>query len=113
MIYRIRTTAQAESDIVRLYQAIAARQGDDAALAWYEAYIAAMERLVTMPLSCGLAYENPDFPVELRHLLFGVHPRRRYRALFTVHGGEVILLTIRAPGERPIAPDDPRIETSS
>jgi hypothetical protein len=46
-------------------------------------------------------------------LLFGVQPRRRYRALFTVSGDEVILLTIRAPGERPITPEDLPIESGS
>jgi hypothetical protein len=57
-----------------------------------------------MPLSCGLAFENPDFDEELRHLLFGNHPKRRYRALFTVRGDEIIILAVRAPGERPIDP---------
>jgi hypothetical protein len=59
-----------------------------------------------MPFSCGLAYENPRFAVEVRHLLFGIHRKRRYRALFTIQGDEVVILAVRAPGEKPINPDE-------
>jgi hypothetical protein len=57
-----------------------------------------------------LAYENPDFPEELRHLLFKLSKKgRKYRALFIVREDVVKVLTIRAPGERPVRPED--IET--
>ena len=106
MTYRIRPTAQAEADVERLYNSLAERRGEEAARGWYESYTEAVERLVTMPLSCGLAYENRNFDDELRHLLFGLHPKRKYRALFTVRGDEVIILALRAPGERPVEPGD-------
>lgn len=37
---------------------------------------------------------------------FGPQPRRRYRALFTIRGDEVVILPIRAPGERPVEPEE-------
>lgn len=61
-----------------------------------------------MPLSCGLAFENPNFPEEIRHLLFGSNKKRRYRALFTVRGDEVVILAVRAPGEKSVSPEDIR-----
>lgn len=102
MSYRVRPTPEAEADVERLYRSLAERRGDDVALEWYECYVEATARLVTMPLSCGPAYENRNFPEELRHLLFGIHPKRRYRALFTIRGDEVVILAVRAPGERPV-----------
>jgi hypothetical protein len=53
----------------------------------------------------ALAYENPSFSEELRHLLFGIHPKRKYRAIFIIRGDEVVILAIRAPGEKPISPE--------
>ena len=38
--------------------------------------------------------------------LFGIHPKRRYRALFAVRGDQVVVLAIRAPGEQPVGPGD-------
>ena len=91
MSYYIRPTAQAEADADRLYASIVGRSGKLSALWWYESYTKAIQRLRSMPFSCGLAYENPRFTVEIRHLLFGVHRKRRYRALFTVQGDEVVI----------------------
>ena len=66
----------------------------------------AASRLRQFPLACGLAYENPRFAEELRHLLFGLPKGRKYRALFTVRGDSVVILAIRAPGQRPVRPDE-------
>jgi hypothetical protein len=52
-----------------------------------------------------LAHENLSFSEELRHLLFGIHPKRKYRAVFTVRDDVVVILAIRAPGEKPIDPE--------
>jgi plasmid stabilization system protein ParE len=106
MTYSLRVTARAEADLERLYDSLVERRGPDAARIWYELFTVAVERLATRPLTCGLAYEDRDFDAEIRHLLFGFPGSRRYRALFTVRGEEVVVLTIRAPGERPLEPDE-------
>jgi plasmid stabilization system protein ParE len=106
MTYRIRPTQRAEADIERLYASLIERRGEDAARRWYEAYTRAVDRLRKMPYSCGLSHENPLFAEEIRHLLFGLSTDRRYRALFTVRGNEVVILAIGAPGEKPVSPDD-------
>lgn len=59
-----------------------------------------------MPLAHDLAHESPRFREELRHLLFWTNPRRKYRTLFTIRGEEVVILAVRAPGEKPVTPDD-------
>lgn len=105
MTYRVRLTEGAEADYEERLTALAERS-PDAARKLHASYLKALERLRDFPLSCGLSHENPRFAEELRHLLFAVHRKRRYRALFTVRGDEVVILAIRAPGERPVSPKD-------
>lgn len=104
MNYRVRLTEDAEADYEERLTALAERS-PDAARKLHASYLKMLTRLRDFPLSCGLAYENAGAPEELRHLLFGVHPKRRYKALFTVRGDEVVILAVRAPGERPIDPN--------
>lgn len=83
-----------------------ARRFPKAALRLNDRFEAALRRLRDFPLSCGLAFENARFSEEVRNLLFWIHPRRKYRALFVVRDDVVVILAIRAPGEEPVAPDD-------
>ncbi len=59
-----------------------------------------------MPLSCALAFENHLFDEELRNLLFWINPQRKYKALFVIRDDEVVILAIRAPGEKPVLPEE-------
>lgn len=105
MTYRVRLTKGAEADYEERLTSLTERS-PDAARKLHASYLKALERLRDFPLSCGLSHENPRFDEELRHLLFGVYRKRRYRALFTIRSDEVVILAIRAPGERPVRPDD-------
>jgi plasmid stabilization system protein ParE len=103
--FRVRLTRGAEADLERRITTLAERS-PEAALRLNDRFEEALFRLRDRPLSCGLAYENPHFAEEIRHLLFGTHPKRKYRALFCIRGDEVVVLAIRAPGEKPVNPDD-------
>lgn len=103
MRYLVRLSEDAEADYEERLTSLAERS-PAAARRLHASYLDALARLRDFPLSCGFAYENTKSPEELRHLLFGDNPKRRYRALFTVRGDEVVILAIRAPGERPINP---------
>ena len=105
MTYRIRSTGQADADLDRRLGSLAERS-PEAAARLAQRYHDSFARLRAMPLSCGLAFEDQSFDEEIRNLLFGIHPKRRYRALFAVRGNEVVILAIRAPGERPVLPED-------
>jgi plasmid stabilization system protein ParE len=105
MSYRVVLTGRAEADLDRLLASLR-RASTDAASRLAASFWQTFGRLRETPLSCGLAYENPRFAEELRHLLFGISPRRKYRALFVVREDEVVILAIRAPGERPLTPED-------
>jgi plasmid stabilization system protein ParE len=104
MTFRVRLTRNAEADLEQRLTTVAERS-PEAARRLNDRFEKALLRLRDFPLSCGLAYENPSFSEELRHLLFGIHPKRKYRALFVVRGDEVVILAIRAPGEKPISPE--------
>jgi plasmid stabilization system protein ParE len=105
MNYQVRLTETAEADYEERLSSLAERS-PEAARKLHSRYLTALERVRTRPLSCGLAYENIYFPGELRHLLFWAYPNRKYRALYIVRGDQVVILAIRAPGEKPVKRDD-------
>jgi plasmid stabilization system protein ParE len=107
MSFRVRLTRDAQLDFERRLATLATRS-PGAAQQLNDRFEEALFRLRDRPLSCGLAFENPAFPEEIRHLLFGFRRKRRYRALFTIRGSEVVILAIRAPSERPVSPDEIR-----
>ncbi len=101
MRYQINLTRRALADLDRL----AAGRVDQADRLTHR-FFEALTRLETMPLSCGLAYEDRYFREEIRHLLFNVHKGRPYRALFSIRENTIAVLAVRAPGERPVRPRD-------
>jgi plasmid stabilization system protein ParE len=105
MSYRVRLTESAEADFEKRLAALAERS-PEAARKLHAKYLTALGRLRDFPLSCGLAHEHAAFPIPLRRLLFWVSPKRKFRALFTVQGDDVVVLAIRAPGEKDVGPGD-------
>ncbi len=103
MSFQVRMTRSAEADLERRLSNLAERS-PHAARQLNDRFEQALFRLRDFPFSCGLAYENRVFSEEIRHLLFGVSRKRRYRALFTIRGDEVVILAIRAPGEKRVDP---------
>lgn len=105
MSYIVRPTVRALVDVDRHYEWIG-QIDPNLAKRWYEAFYDALARVRSNPYTSGLAYENRAFDEEVRHLLFGLDKRRRYRALFVIRDDEIVLLRVRGPGERPIGPGD-------
>ena len=105
MSYRIEFSERARKDIIRLLESLA-EWSPDAADRLEARFEESLSRLEQFPLACGLAYENPRFDEEVRHLLFGISKGRKYRALFAVRGDEVVILAIGAPGEKPVNPEE-------
>ncbi len=105
MSFRVEFTEQARRDLDRLMTWLAERSPgseDRLSARLHEA----LPRLESNPFSCGFAYENPAFPEEIRHLLFETRENRIYRALFIIRSDVVKILAIRAPGEKPVKPDE-------
>ena len=105
MTYHVEISSRAEADLDRLLTALG-ELSPKASSRLARKFWQAIKRLRSYPLACGLAYENRHFPEEMRHLLFFVNPRKKYRALFFVRSDVVHVLCIRAPGEKPVRPKD-------
>ncbi len=105
MIYRVVFTERAEKDFDEILRRL--RDNSPGAVRKFsDRFEQVLKRLESNPDSFGLAFENPHFPENLRHALFGLKPKRKYRARFVVRGELVVLLSIRAPGEKPVRPEE-------
>ncbi|HLL48217.1 MAG TPA: type II toxin-antitoxin system RelE/ParE family toxin [Longimicrobiaceae bacterium] len=89
----------AEDDAEAAYLYIQER-APQAAEAWLDGLLAAIETLSTMPERCALAPENDAFAEEIRQLLY-----RSHRVLFTVRGAEVHILHIRHVAQDRLRPE--------
>jgi len=72
---------------------------------WQIAIFEKIYSLDAMPESKPFAFENPDFPYEIREALFGLGSRPVYRILFTIIDDTVNVLTVKAAEEDWISPD--------
>ena len=76
------------------------------ALVWYDAAVAAIYSLESHPERHALSPENQQFAYEIRDLLFGIGSRPSYRAVFTIQGNAVHVLTVRRAAQDAVAPED-------
>jgi plasmid stabilization system protein ParE len=71
-----------------------------AAERWIEGLYDALDGLQTMPARCPLAPENKSHAEEIRQLIYG-----RYRVLFTIFPGRVVILHVRHGARLPLRPE--------
>lgn len=79
-----------------------AQRSQEGADRWEAAFYTATNRLKSNPFSCGMAPEDERVDFELRQMFFKTPHGRRYRAVFTVDGEDVIILRLRGPGQAPL-----------
>jgi plasmid stabilization system protein ParE len=106
MSFRVELSARAYADLDTLMGWLKERSSSEAADRLSEGFYESLDRLESRPFTCGLAYENRNSPIELRHLLFEVWKGKPYRALFCVQDDVVKIICIRAPGEKPVKAKD-------
>ncbi|HQX49438.1 MAG TPA: type II toxin-antitoxin system RelE/ParE family toxin [Planctomycetaceae bacterium] len=105
MSFWLNVTNQARDDITHNAAWWAETHSLDEALKWYDSVYEQLNELLAFPESHGLAAENDSFPYELREMLVG-GKKRTYRAIFTIAGSEVRVLTVRRAAQRAITPSD-------
>ena len=105
MSFRVELTEAAFADLDRLTMSLVERSPENADRLTAR-FFETLPRLESFPLGCGLAHESPEFPEEIRQLLFSIRKGRVYRALFIVRDDLVKIVCIRAPGERSVGPRD-------
>ena len=106
MKYQLVVTPQARADIDRNADWWAAHHSVLEAVEWVRTVYSQLDDLEQFPQSCSLSQEHERFPFELRDKLVGKGSRRRYRAIFTIDGETVTVLTVRAAEEGDLNPSD-------
>lgn len=65
-----------------------------------------LHTLKDFPQSNPLSAENGEFPYEIRDKLLGLGSRPTHRAIFTIKGNEVHVLTIRSAAQDIVTPEE-------
>ena len=105
-MYRVVLKNRVIRDIERNSRWWAEHHSTEQALQWYEAAFEAIYKLDALPESHPIADENDKFAYEIRELHFGTGSRPTHRAVFTIKGNEVHVLTIRNAAQNIITPED-------
>ena len=105
MSFWLNVTNQARDDITRNAAWWAETHSLEEALKWYDSVYEQMNELLAFLESHSLAAENDSFPYAMREMLVG-GKKRTYRAILTIAGSEVRVLTVRRAAQRAITPDD-------
>lgn len=106
MSYRVKIVEEAYGDVRRNADWWAEHYSLTESERWADAIFMKIRTLNQFPESCSLAYENDDFPHELREALFGLGSRPGYRILFTVTDDVVFVLGVRASEQDWLQPGD-------
>lgn len=97
---------QAEREIQSAYDWWAKHRSKRQADRWYVGISKAIAELSENPERHGKSRETDSFAYEIRDLLFGIGRRATHRAVFTIRGNEVVVLTVRHTAQRDLLPKD-------
>ena len=106
MSLRVVITEQAEHEMQAAFNWWAEHRSKRQADRWYTGMARAIADLSENPERHSQSSERDRFPYEIRDLLFGLGRRPTHRAVFTIRGEEVVVLTVRHVAQQPISPDD-------
>src|SRR2546423_464690 len=99
MSLRVVITAQAEREMQSAFDWWAKHRSKPQAGRWYTGLAKAIAALSENPERHGQSRERDRFAYEIRDLLFGLGRRPTHRAVFTIRGEEVVVLTVRQVGQ--------------
>ena len=105
MTFRVVLLHGAQRDVEHIYDWIAARSQGGAGR-WYAAFLGAANSLVESPESCSIAPEGEEFELTIRQRFFRPRRGRVYRILFLLVEGEVRIIRVRGPGQRPVGSNE-------
>ena len=106
MSLRVVITEQAEREMRTAYDWWAEHRSKRQADRWYAGLASAIADLSDNPQRHGQSRETDRFAYEIRDLLFGLGRRPTHRAVFTIRGEEVVVLTVRHVAQQDLSPDD-------
>jgi len=92
MVFRVRNTRRAKSDLDGILARLPSEGAGEAGLRWFQGLHEAIASLARLPKRCPLAPENRSFPSDVRQLLYG-RRQHRYRILFTIEATPLLFFT--------------------
>lgn len=98
MTYDLVFSDRAKRDLNAATDAIA-ELAPETAERWFNGFVGALETLTRDAAIFALAPESNYCSIEVRQFIYRAKSRRANRALFTIRGATVIILTIRRPGQ--------------
>ncbi len=93
--FNVVTSRRAQNDLFRNMAWWADHHSVSQAIEFEETVVRQLATLAEMPERFGYASENGTFKFELRQMLVGLGSRPSYRAIYTIQGGDVLVLSIR------------------
>jgi plasmid stabilization system protein ParE len=97
---------RAEADIEASARWWAENHSVAQAARWFDAVHEQLEKLADFPERHGLSPENDEFPYEVRDKPLGTSPRPGYRAVFSIRGDAVYVLTVRRAAQDILRPGE-------
>lgn len=106
MSLRVVITDQAVREMQSAFTWWAEHRSKSQADRWYVGFGKAIANLSENPERHGQSREMGHFAYEIRDLLFGIGRGPTHRAVFTIRGEEVVVLTIRHVAQQDLSSDD-------
>ncbi|HUY93308.1 MAG TPA: type II toxin-antitoxin system RelE/ParE family toxin [Pirellulales bacterium] len=105
MTVKLRILARADRDLQGIFNFIA-ELSPAGAERWWNAFLGAAARATSHPDQHPFAPENSLVDRELRQFFFKTRRGKKYRAIFTIAGDELLILRVRGPAQSPLTGDD-------
>jgi plasmid stabilization system protein ParE len=106
MSFRVVITDQADREMQSAFDWWAENRSKRQADRWYAGLAKAIAELSESPERHSQSRERDRFAYEIRDLLFGARGRPTHRAVFTIRGGDVVVLAVRHLAQQDLSPDD-------
>jgi plasmid stabilization system protein ParE len=107
MMYELVYTSRAKRDLNAATDAIA-ENAPETAERWFGSFIAALETLRRDAAIFALAPECDRCSIDIRQFIYRTKSRGANRALYTIRGSTVIIITIRRPGQELLTDEELR-----
>ncbi|MFM7924932.1 MAG: type II toxin-antitoxin system RelE/ParE family toxin [Planctomycetaceae bacterium] len=106
MKFRIVVLPGAQADLLRNAEWWAKNQSAEKAAEWLDAVQAQLGTIADFPESHAISVESAEFPYPIRDRLVGLGSRPAFRAVFTIRGDTVFVLTVRRCTQDRLQPGD-------
>jgi plasmid stabilization system protein ParE len=106
MSFLVVITEQAQREMQSAFNWWAEHRSIRQAHQWYAGLAKAIADLSENPERHSQSRERDGFAYEIRDLLFGLGRRSTHRAIFTIRGEQVVVLTVRHVAQQDLSQDD-------